>query len=247
MVVSQYGDGRTALMAFDPSAFNDPQGGMTVLDNVLSYAESSSTDAFPGGIMQLTWTASALVAPIDVELKAHLPTGWSFVAAPGGTVSSPTDAVWDQHVTSDSYVFSGLVKVPFTKGTSSVSAVLYQNQSGTLTQLAQNSFNLTLSVSRDDLGAQALNLLNAMKVPHSQQGQLRQVISLVQSALNHSQNNANDALNSIRLLSQALEELAEIEPAPDATAVAVAKLLGAYESLWSSYPPPQPPQWWWGW
>jgi hypothetical protein len=157
MVVSQYGDGRTALMAFDPSAFNDPQAGMTVLDNVLSYAESSSTDAFPGGIMQLTWTASALVAPIDVELKAHLPAGWSIVAAPGGTISSPTDAVWDQHVTSDSYVFSGLVKVPFTKGTSSVSAVLYQNQSGTLTQLAQNSFNLTLSVSRDDLGAQALN------------------------------------------------------------------------------------------
>jgi hypothetical protein len=234
-------------MAFDPSAFNDPQGGMTVLDNVLSYAESSSTDSFPGGITQLTWTASALVAPIDVELKAHLPTGWSFVAAPGGTISSPTDAVWDQHVTSDSYVFSGLVKVPFTKGTSSVSAVLYQNQSGTLTQLAQNSFNLTLSVSRDDLGAQALNLLNAMKVPHSQQGQLRQVISLVQSALNHSQNNANDALYSIRLLSQALEELAEIEPAPDATAVAVAKLLGAYETLWSSCPTPQPPQWWWGW
>jgi hypothetical protein len=47
---------------------------------------------------------------------------------------------------------------------------------------------------------------------------------------------ANDALYSIGLLSQALEGLCEIESAPDGTAVAVAKLLGAYETLWSSYP-----------
>ena len=239
MVISQYGDGRTALVAFDPSAFNDSQAAMGTLANVLSYAASTNTEAFPGGIVQLQWTASQLTAPSDVELKAHLPTSLSFVAAPGGTVSSATDAVWDRHVTSDTAVFSALAKVPFTKGTYTVSAQLSQNQSGTMTPLAQNSFNVSLAVSRDDLGAKALNLLNAMKPPRNCEDRLQQVIWLVKSALNRSQNNANDALYSIGQLTQALDQLSGIETAPDGTAVAVAQLLEAYETLWASYPPGQ--------
>jgi hypothetical protein len=34
----------------------------------------------------------------------------------------------------------------------------------------------------------------------------------------------------------ALDELSEIETAPDGTAVALAQLLEAYETLWASYP-----------
>jgi hypothetical protein len=239
LVISQYGDGRTALVAFDPSAFSDSQGAMSTLANVLSYAESTRTDTFPGGIVQLQWTASQLTAPTDVELKAHLPAGWSFVAAPAGTISSATDAVWDQHVVSDTAVFAALAKIPFTKGTYAISAQLSQNQSGTMTPLAQNSFNVALAVSRDDLGAKALNLLNAMKVPPRTQPRLQQVIWLVQSAINRSQTNANDALYSIGQLTMALDGLSEIETAPDGTAVALAQLLEAYETLWASYPASQ--------
>ena len=240
LVISQYGDGRTALMTFDPSAFSNTQGAMSTLANVLNYAGSTSTDSFPGGIVELQWTATQLTAPIDVELKADLPAGWSFVAAPNGTISSSTtEAVWDQHVTTSSAVFSALAKVPFTKGSYAISAQLSQNQSGTKTPLAQTTFNVSLAVSRDDLSAKALNLLNAMKVPRSQQSQLQQVIWYVQSAINRSQNNVNDALYSIGQLTQAMDELSEIETAPDATAVAVAQLLEAYETLWASYPPGQ--------
>jgi hypothetical protein len=239
MVISQYGDGRTALVAFDPSAFSDSQGAMTVLANVLSYAASTNTDAFPGGILQLQWNATQLSPPIALELQAQLPTGWSFVAAPAGTISSPTNAVWNQQVTTATATFSALAKLPLAKGTYAISAQLSQNQGGTLTQLAQTTFNVALTVSRDDLSGKALNLLTAMKVPHNQQNDLQQVIGLVQAASARSQNNANDALYSIAQLTLALDELSEIETAPDATAVALAQLLEAYETLWASYPPSQ--------
>ncbi len=108
-----------------------------------------------------------------------------------------------------------------------------------MTPLAQNSFNVALAVSRDDLGAKALNLLNAMKVPPRTQPRLQQVIWLVQSAINRSQTNANDALYSIGQLTMALDGLSEIETAPDGTAVALAQLLEAYETLWASYPASQ--------
>ena len=89
------------------------------------------------------------------------------------------------------------------------------------------------------MSAKALNLLTAMKAPGHKQEELQEVISLVHSAVNRSQNNANDAQYSISQLTQAVDELSEIETAPDATAVALAQLLEAYETLWASYPASQ--------
>jgi hypothetical protein len=236
MVISQYGDGRTALMMFDPSTITDPQGAMDTLANVLRYAMPVVNDSFPGGVVQVEWTASHLAAPLDVELKSQLPAELKFVDADDGVITLPTAAAWNRHVTTDHTVFEALVKLPQTSGTYAIAAQLYDKQVGGSTLLAQSTLSVVLDKSRDSLGATALAVLRDLKVPKNQQSKLQQAIDAVQAAITRTQRTKADASYSIDKLTTAFDKLLQIDAVPNAGAVAVADLVGAYESLWATYP-----------
>jgi hypothetical protein len=236
MVISQYGDGRTALVMFDPSTISNPQGAMDTVANVLHYAMPVTSASFPGGVVQVEWSASRLLAPLDVELNSQLAAELKFVDVFDGIITLPTTAVWSRHETADHDLFSALVKLPQTSGAFAIAAQLYDKQVGGSTLLAQSTISVTLEQNRDSLGATALAALRDLRVPKNQQAKLQQALDAVQAAITRPQTTKADASYSIDKLTLAFDKLLQIDAVPNAATVAVADLVGAYESLWASYP-----------
>ena len=235
MVISQYGDGRTALMAFDPSVISAPQGAMDTLANVLGYARPVNPETQVGSVVQVDWTASHLSPPVSVELKSQVPSGLTFVSVDGGTTTVPTEAVWTRSVTTETSVFNALVRLPQVKGTYTIGAQLRDRGAAGSPQLAAGSVTVTVAKSRDELGATALTALRNLKVPKNQQSKLQKAIDSVQSAVSRSQRSKSDALYSVGKVTVAMDQLLQINSVPNDAFVAVSDLLGAYQALWSSY------------
>jgi hypothetical protein len=236
MVVSQFGDGRTALMAFDPSRISDPQGAMDTLANVLSYARPVNADTQLGSYVQLEWTASHLSPPMSAQLKSQVPAGFAFISVADGTATVPSEAIWTRSVTTDTSVFTALVRIPLAKGSYTIAAQLKDAGAAGTPTLAEATVAVSIAKSRDDLGAAALTALRALKVPNSQKQKVQKAIDYVQSAVSRSQRSKSDALYSIGKTTLALDQLIQCNSVPNDAFVAVAELMGAYESLWSSYP-----------
>ena len=133
-------------------------------------------------------------------------------------------------------MFAALVRLPQTKGSYSIAAQLKDAGAAGTPQLAQATVSVTIGKSRDDLGATALTALRNLKVPNNQKASVQRAIDYVQSAVSRSQRSKSDALYSIGKTTLALDQLLQCNTVPNDAVVAVAELMGAYQSLWSSYP-----------
>jgi len=235
MVLNSYGAGHTALVGFDPSAFVDAQGAVDALANVIHYATSSIDVMLPGAIAEIRWTASNLIPPLVVEIKAHLVEGLTFISAPEGTILGEREAVWERNVFSEESVFSSLVKLPAVKGDYAVTTELFDKQSAPITLLNDNVFVISLVNNRDDLGMQLLNELNTLKVTAKNRARLQTAIMYVKKATGRVQQTRDDAGYSINDLLSAFELITQIDSVTPQMMASHGRLLGAYQLLWSSF------------
>lgn len=236
MIIHRYSNGSTALMGFDPARFSDAQGAVDVLAAVIRFATPASDIVLPGAVAGVRWTASKLVPPIDLRFLQSLPEGMRMVLARDGSITGDSEAVWERSATAERTEFEALVRLPMLKGNYSIAGQLYEKQAGSTTLLIESALPFALVQDRDDLGVQLMNALNTLSVPNNRRSQLQLAIALVQDAIIRPQLTRDDAAYSIGKLLEAMEALRKIEGLRSDIIEMLGALVGAYQTLWASYP-----------
>lgn len=241
MSIYQLGEGRGALLGFNPAELVDAQAAIDTLSNVLGYITPAPATAIPGSLVEMQWTASNLVAGSDIELHVPvLPEGMTFVAAYGGVLGSTTEATWTlEDVAAAQATFSGLVRLPMTEGTHTIDAGLYRMEDGSPGKVADSAFGVAATSNIDDHGAAVAAALNVLTAEPAQQEALDYAREHFGSALSYPRVDLTDAGTSILFLELVYwEGLRRLDPQPVPELVLIGKQLRYHHGLWMSFAPP---------
>jgi hypothetical protein len=234
-VLNVYGDGRVALLAFDPAEMADIDAAQSVIRGAIRYSQPAEPALLPGGVTEVRWTASNMVPPLSLRIDAILGDGLSFLRALDGIIQRPQEATWSRRVNTTETAFIALVRLPQEKGDYQVSARLYEIEGGAETLLADKGLVVGLMADRNDLALAVMEALSNLVVLKEDQNKLRSVTDLVQDAIARPQDSRKDAAYAIEKLVGAVDKLTKMKSDQRQAVGKIGQLLATYQLLWRSH------------
>jgi hypothetical protein len=234
-VLNIYGDGRVALLAFDPAEMVDIDAAQSVIRGAIRYSQPAEPALLPGGVAEVRWSAFNMLPPLSLRLDEILGEGLSFLRALDGIIQRPQEATWSRRVSTTEMAFIALVRLPQEKGDYQVSARLYEIEGGAETPLADKGLVVGLMADRNDLALAVMEALSKLVVLKEDQNKLRSVTDLVQDAIARPQDSRKDAAYAIEKLVGAVDKLTKMKSDQRQAVGKIGQLLATYQLLWRSH------------
>ncbi|MCP4332392.1 MAG: hypothetical protein GY785_07025, partial [Gammaproteobacteria bacterium] len=200
LIVSNYRDGKTALIGFNPVDLVDPEQARNLLTGLIRFAAPQTVDLFPGGVLDLLWTVSEVDPPLSAMLTQISDLQIGLLSAVDGEIADVQTIVWHRDIDSEQDEFNAVIRLPFEQGDFLVSADLAENG---VVPISLQSAELLVTTDHDrhDLGAALVAEMQTIE-PNKKRvrKKLDKATELVQTAL-------DTPLDTINAVDSALEDL----------------------------------------
>jgi hypothetical protein len=159
-VINGYGAGQAALLGVDPGGLTDDQARRDLVEDLLDFATPDQASVTAGGVVELQWTADALNPPVTVRLHSTLPEAMSYLSVIDGDILDPTLAEWRVDADKGNVRFDAVIGLPKTAGEFEITATLYKDDDGVLSEMATGRLPVTIEQDTQALESGLLDKLD---------------------------------------------------------------------------------------
>jgi len=233
VVIHRYGDGPTALVAFNPGDIADQVAAQQVVNRLLEFAVPSKGRLLPGAVAETRWTASKIAPTVTLQFEETLPDSMSYVRTWSGEVIGSRTAKWERTVDTTETSFRALVRLPVQKGEYLIQGKIGRLKNNFLYPLTEQELTISLEEDQQSLVVDVMDSLIGLAVSHEHQEKIQKAIEYIQEATTRAQTTQKDVEYSIHKLNKAYHQLDKTDSINMGVLVNLGRLIGTYQIEWA--------------
>jgi len=241
MTLNDYGDGRVAVLGYNPAADPDSARAATLIGDVLDHVAPTTSRLFVNGVAEVAWMVEDVEEGTPIDLQVDLAMPLIFLHAGEAVLNETLDsATWQRDFALDDNRYFGLVRLPPFAAIYGIEARLSSNQNGSPVVL--NTSLLELAVENDFAMARerlvaavmALETEKQGKSSKSQKNGIEKILERLDKAFEHDPATASseDLEEAIAALVDAVYQLGKKSLDTEAVTREVGEVIRFYQSAW---------------